>query len=132
MRLDQLSGWTLMALQVGALAVVTPALWAIGIAFQRSRGARWGSLLSAAALGAVIAAGILRSDETLVSSFLFAACLFLLGTVMMAVFLLAAIPATRLAALGAMLAGGILIVSFVLSYYVLFIVMPVRWLRPQV
>ena len=119
-----------MALQVAALAVVTPALWAIGVAFQRARAARWGSLLAAAALGASIAAGILRSEEALVSSFLFAACLFLLGTVMMSVFLLAAIPATRMAALGATLAGGLLIVAFVLSYYVLFIVMPVRWLQP--
>ena len=121
-----------MALQVAALAVMTPALWVIGVAFQRSRTARWGSLLSAAALGAVIAAGILRSDEALVSSFLFAACLFLLGTVMMSVFLLAAIPATRIASIGAMLAGGVLIVVFVLSYYILFIVMPVRWLQPAV
>jgi hypothetical protein len=41
MRLDQLSGWQLMLAQLVALLVVGPALWAIGVAFLRSRTARW-------------------------------------------------------------------------------------------
>jgi hypothetical protein len=70
-----------------------------------------------------------RSDEALVSSFLFAACLFLLGTAMMSVLLLAAIPQTRSAAPGAALAGGVLVAAFILSYWLLLTFTPVRWLQ---
>jgi hypothetical protein len=129
MRLDQISGWALMAIQCGALVVVTPALFVIGLGCRRSRAARWGSLVTAVVIGAGIAALLLRSDEAAVASYLFASCLFLLGTVVMSVFLLAAIPRTRGAAPWAMAAGGVMIVSFVLTYYALFTFTPLTWLQ---
>jgi hypothetical protein len=130
MRFDQISGWALMTLQILALGVVTPALWLIGVAFGRSRLARWTSMLAAVVLGGAIAAMLLRSDEAVVAGYLFASCLFLFGTVMMAVFLLAAMPRTRAAAPGSMVAGLLLIVAFVLTYYVLATVTPLKWLNP--
>ena len=47
----------------------------------------------------------------------------------MAVFLLAAIPQTRGAAVGATLAGGVMVVTFVLTYYGLLTFLPVKWLQ---
>jgi hypothetical protein len=129
MRFDQLSGWTLMAIQAIALVVVTPTLLLIGIAFRRSRVARWGSMLAAVVVGGVIAATTLHADERVVASYLFASILFLLGTVMMSVFLLAAIPQTRGAAPGAIVAGGLLIVAFVLTYWTLATFTPLKWLQ---
>lgn len=129
MRLDQVSGWDLMAVQFLGLLVVTPILWLIGVAFQRSRLARWVSLPIAMLAGAAIASGVVHADEAAVSSYLFAATLFLLGTVAMAVFLLAAIPRTRGAAVGATLAGGVMLVAFILTYYGLLTFLPVRWLQ---
>ena len=128
-RLDQVSGWQLLAGQVLALMAVTPLLWLIGAACQRSRVARWVSLPVAAVAGAAIASGVVHADEAVVSGYLFAATLFLLGTVGMAVFLLAAIPQTRGAAIGATLAGGVLLVTFVLTYWGLLTFSPVRWLQ---
>src|SRR6186713_3114370 len=112
MRFDQVSGWELLAVQVVALMIVTPILWLTGIAFQRSRLARWLALPAAAVAGAAIASGVVHAEEAVVSSYLFAATLFLLGTVAMAVFLLAAVPQTRGAAIGATLAGGVMVVTF--------------------
>jgi len=132
MRFDQVSGWELLGVQVVALVVVAPMLWLIGVACQRSRLARWLSLPAAAVAGGAIAAGVVHADETVVSSYLFAATLFLLGTVGMALFLLAAIPQTRNAAIGATLAGGIMLVTFVLTYWFLLTFTPVRWLQTQV
>ena len=129
MRLDQISGWELMAFQLLALLGVTPVLWLIGAAFQRSRLARWVSLPVAALAGTAIASGVVHADEAVVSPYLFAATLFLLGTVAMAVFLLAAIPQTRGAAVGATLAGGVMVVTFVLTYYALLTFLPVKWLQ---
>jgi hypothetical protein len=129
MRFDQVSGWELLAVQAVALIVVTPMLWLLGVAFQRSRLARWLSLPAAAAAGAAIASGVVHADEAVVSSYLFAATLFLLGTVAMALFLLAAIPQTRGAAIGATLAGGVMVVAFILTYYVLLTFAPVKWLQ---
>ena len=131
MRLDQLSGWDLLAIQTIALIVVATTLWAVGVAFRRSRIARWGSLLIAALIGAAIALWILRSDEAVVSAYLFAACLFLLGTVAMSILLLAAIPQTRGAAVGSVAAGGLMIVAFILTYYLAFTFGSPRWItRP--
>lgn len=132
MRFDQVSGWELLGAQVVALVVVAPMLWLIGVACQRSRLARWLSLPAAAVAGAAIAAGVVHADEMVVSSYLFAATLFLLGTVGMALFLLAAIPQTRTAAIGATLAGGIMVATFVLTYWFLLTFTPVRWLQTQV
>ena len=129
MRFDYLSGWQLFAVQIVALIVVTAMLWAVGLAFQRSRLARWLSLLAAAAAGAAIAVGLLRSDESVVSSYLFAACLFMLGTVVMSVFLLAAIPQTSHAALGSAVAGAVLLITFVLVYYAAFNFGLPRWIQ---
>lgn len=129
MRFDQVSGWELLGVQLIALLVVVPALWLIGVACQRSRLARWLSLPAAAVAGAAIAAGVVHADEAVVSSYLFAATLFLLGTVGMALFLLAAIPQTRTAAIGATLAGGIMVVTFILTYWFLLTFTPVKWLR---
>jgi len=129
MRFDQVSGWELMGIQVLALVVGTPILWLIGVGFRQSRLARWLSLPAAAVAGAAIASGVVHADEAVVSSYLFAATLFLLGTVAMAVFLLAAIPQTRAAAIGATLAGILLVVAFILTYYVLLTFTPVKWLR---
>ena len=132
MRFDQVSGWELLGAQVVALVVVAPMLWLIGVACQRSRLARWLSLPAAAVAGAAIAAGVVHADEMVVSSYLFAATLFLLGTVGMALFLLAAIPQTRTGAIGATLAGGIMVATFVLTYWFLLTFTPVRWLQTQV
>ena len=129
MRLDQISGWALMAVQVLALLAVAPILWVIGVAFRQSRQARWATLPVAALAGAAIASGVVHADEAAVSSYLFAATLFLLGTVAMAVFLLAAIPQTRSAAVGAMLAGGVMLVSFILTYWGWLTFTPVKWLQ---
>jgi hypothetical protein len=129
MRFDLISGWQLLAVQAAALVVVTPMLWMIGVAFHRSRVARWLSLAGAAGAGAAIASGVVHADEAVVSSYLFAATLFLLGTVAMAVVLLAAIPPARRAAIGAALAGGVMVVTFILTYYVLLTFTPVKWLR---
>jgi hypothetical protein len=128
-RVHQLSGWQLLEIQIAALLVVTTTLWLVGLAFRRSRAARVASLLAATALGAGIAVGIFRSPESVVASYLFAACLFLLGTVMMSVFLLAAIPQTREAALGGMIAGVLMIIVFVLAYWLVFTFGPVRWIE---
>jgi hypothetical protein len=129
MRFDQVSGWELMGIQVLALIVVTPMLWLIGAGFRRTRLAQWLSLPAAAVAGAAIASGVVHADEAVVSSYLFAATLFLLGTVGMAVFLLAALPPTRPAAVGATLAGAVLVIAFILTYYVLLTFTPVKWLR---
>jgi len=128
MRFDEVSGWQLLLAQIVALVVIATMMLAVGIAFRRSRFARWASTLAAAGVGAAIAAGVLRADESVVSSWLFAVTVFMMGTVMMAVLLLAAIPRTQAAALGGMVAGVVMIAGFVLTYYVLFIVMPVKWL----
>jgi hypothetical protein len=129
MRLDQMSGWALLGVQMIALVVVTTTLWAVGVAFRRSRVARWTALLGAVGVGAALALVILRSDEAAVSSYLFAACVFLLGTVAMATALLAAIPQTRGAALGGLAAGGVLIGAFVLTYYVAFNLGVQHWIQ---
>jgi hypothetical protein len=130
MRLDQVSGWELMAVQVVVLAVVATTLWAAGVAFRRSRPVRALILVLAPAVGAAIAAGILNADEAAVSAYLFALVLFMLGTLAMSVMLLAAIPQTRGAALGGLAAGGLVIVAFILTYYALFTFGQPRWLQP--
>jgi len=130
MRFDQVSGWELMAVQIVALAIVTPVLWLVGLAFRRARVARWTSMLAAMVAGAAMAAILLRADETAVASYLFATCLFVLGTVMMSVFLVAAIPQTRAAAPGGAVAGVLLSFTFVATYYVLATMTPLKWLQP--
>ena len=83
-----MSGWELMAVQIVALAIVTPVLWLVGLAFRRARVARWTSMLAAMVAGPAMAAILLlRADEAAVASYLFATCLFVLGTVMTSVFL---------------------------------------------
>src|SRR5690349_19406773 len=114
MRWDQISGWELFAAQLVALAVVTPLLWGIGSLFRRSRPARWVSMALAVVLGAAIAVGLLNTDEAKISSYVFAVCLFALGTLMMSAMLLVAIPRTRGAAPGAVVAVGLLVVIFIL------------------
>jgi hypothetical protein len=128
MRLDEVSGWQLLLAQIAALIGIATMMLVVGVAFRRSRFARWASMLAAAGVGAGIAAGILRADESVVSAWLFAATVFMMGTVMMAVLLLAAIPQTRGAALGGMVAGVVMVAGFVLTYYALFTFTPVKWL----
>ena len=116
MRWDQVSGWELMAAQVVVLAVVAGVLWAIGTAFQRFTWGRWLILVLAPVAGVMAATGLLNTDEAAVSAYLFALVVFMMGTVGMAVLLLAAIPQTRMAAIGGLVVGTLLVVSFLLTY----------------
>ena len=129
MRLDRISGWELMMVQVVVLILVSSALWAVGVAFHRSRRARWLTLLVAPLVGGVGAIGLLNTDEAAVSAYVFAAVLFMLGTLAMSIVLLAAIPQTRVAAIGGLAAGTLLIAAFILTYYAIFTFGSPRWLQ---
>ena len=129
MRFDQLNGWQLLAIQAGTLALVTPLLWGLGAMFRRSRVARALTVLLAPAIGGLAAFGLLRAAEVDVASYLFATCLFLIGTVLMATVLLAAIPQARHAAIGATLAGALMVIAFVLTYWLVFSFGAPRWLQ---
>src|SRR5262245_19570115 len=108
MRLDSVSGWQLMAVQLAALAVLAPVLWLAGVGFQRSGLVRRLTLVLAPAAGTALAVFLLNTDETIVASYLFAVVLFSLGTLAMSIMLLAAIPQTRDAALGGLIVGSLL------------------------
>jgi hypothetical protein len=129
MRFDQLNGWQLLAIQAGTLALVTPLLWGLGAMFRRSRVARALTVLLAPAIGGLAAFALLRADEVDIASYLFATCLFLIGTVMMATILLAAIPQARHAAIGATLAGALMVIAFVLTYWLVFSFGAPHWLQ---